>query len=133
MSDSPDSPEDEVVVFIVSKHSNRPYRRVLWRVTRADAMKICSDPRTSGAHHMLCWTAYNVDDPDLNVYVPDSGRNDDVLRDHHIQILAAYTGPRPRRPPTPTRASRPSRSSRATTPAGQGELFSTADLASTAR
>src|SRR5438105_13756146 len=72
--------EDEVVVFIASKHTSSNYRRVLWRVTRADAKKICNDPRTSGQRHMLCWTDQNIDDPTINRYVPDSGATDDVLR-----------------------------------------------------
>ena len=77
----------EAVVFIASKHTSTDYRRVLWRVTREDAKKICNDSRTSGQRFMLCWADQDIDDPILNRYVPDSGATDDVLRDHNIRIL----------------------------------------------
>jgi len=85
--------EDEVVVFIASKHTSSNYRRVLWRVTREDAKKICNDPRTSGQRHMLCWTDQNIDDPTINRYIPDTGAHNDVLRDHDIQILHSAETP----------------------------------------
>jgi hypothetical protein len=78
---------DEVVVFIVSRHTNTPYRRVLWRTTRADAMKICSDPRTASGRHMLCWTAVAIDDSTINHYVPDNGTYAEVLREHKVTVL----------------------------------------------
>ncbi|GAA0286824.1 hypothetical protein GCM10010302_26430 [Streptomyces polychromogenes] len=48
---------EPVAVFIVSARSNPTRRRVLWGMTRADAMKLCSDDRTASKHYMLCWTA----------------------------------------------------------------------------
>ncbi|GAB3475365.1 hypothetical protein [Amycolatopsis cihanbeyliensis] len=78
---------DDVVVFIVSRGTNHDYRRVLWRVSRADAIKICSDPRTASQNYMLCWTDRNIDDEKLNRYVPDNGKHDAVLRDHGVTIL----------------------------------------------
>lgn len=81
------APDDEVVVFIVSRHTNTPYRRVLWRMTCTDAMKVCSDPRTGGSRHMLCWTAMAIDDPTINHYVPDNGTYADVLREHRVTVL----------------------------------------------
>lgn len=80
---------DEVVVFIVSRHSNTPYRRVLWRVSRADAMKICSDPRTSGRNFMLCFDGGHIDDPEINRFVPDDGRFDKVLAEHGVTVLTS--------------------------------------------
>ncbi|MET9735639.1 hypothetical protein ABZZ79_34940 [Streptomyces sp. NPDC006458] len=49
--------EEPVAVFIVSARSNPTHRRVLWAMTQADAKKLCSDRRTAGRGHMLCWTA----------------------------------------------------------------------------
>ncbi|MFJ8209731.1 hypothetical protein [Streptomyces sp. NPDC096033] len=48
---------EPVAVFIVSAKSNPTRRRVLWAMTREDAMKLCSDDRTSSDRYMLCWTA----------------------------------------------------------------------------
>lgn len=79
--------ETPTAVFIVSRKSSYPYRRVLWRVSKTDAMKICGDPRTSNYHHMLCWTAQDIEDPKFNRYVKDSGKYDAVLRDHNIAVL----------------------------------------------
>jgi hypothetical protein len=87
---------DEVVVFMVSRHTNTPYRRVLWRMTRADAKKVCSDDRTGGARHMLCWTAVDIDDATINHCVPDNGRYDALLRELGVTVLrrrAATAGP----------------------------------------
>lgn len=77
----------EVVVFIVSRHSTTPYRRVLWRVSRADAMKICSDPRTLGRNFMLCFDGGHIDDPEINRFVPDDGRFNEVLAEHGVTVL----------------------------------------------
>jgi hypothetical protein len=82
---------DEVVVFIVSRDTNTPYRRVLWRMTRTDAMKVCGDPRTGGSRHMLCWTAVAIDDPTINRYVPDNGTYAEVLREHGVTVLRGGT------------------------------------------
>jgi hypothetical protein len=78
---------DEVVVFIVSRHTNTPYRRVLWRMTRADAMKVCGDPRTINSRHMLCFDGEDIDDPAINRYVLDNGRYAEVLREHGVTVL----------------------------------------------
>lgn len=94
LSQSPEElPSDPVVVFIVSRDTAYPYRRVLWRVSRGDAMQICSDPRTgieAHPHHMLCWTAHDIDDPELNRFVEDNGRYDDVLVEHDIEVLDSW-------------------------------------------
>ncbi|MFI6112750.1 hypothetical protein [Kitasatospora sp. NPDC051164] len=80
----------QVVVFIASKNSNATHRRVLWRTSEADARKICSDERTSGRNHMLCWTAHSIDEPDINRYVRDSGAYAQVLADHDVTILRSF-------------------------------------------
>jgi len=85
---------DEDAVFIASKHTTTTYRRVLWLVTREDAKKICNDPRTSGTHSMLCWADHDINDPELNRYVRDSGAHDDVLRAHDIHIIHSAQHPR---------------------------------------
>jgi len=79
----------DVVVFIASKNSTAAYRRVLWRVSEEHARKICSDPRTSGRNHMLCWTGQDIEDRTLNRYVPDNGAYAQVLADHQVTILGS--------------------------------------------
>jgi hypothetical protein len=81
------------VVFIVSRNGGPTYRRVLWRVSVADAKKICSDPRTGiEAHpkHMLCWTTQNIDDPDEFRFIRDNGRYGDVLSEHGVKVLDSW-------------------------------------------
>ncbi|WP_158834655.1 hypothetical protein [Streptomyces sp. NRRL S-350] len=77
----------QVVVFIASRNTRTTHRRVLWRVSEADARRICSDERTSGRNHMLCWTAHSIDDPEINRYVRDSGAYAQVLADHDVTVL----------------------------------------------
>lgn len=76
-----------VNVFIVSRLGHTAARRVLWRTTKEDAMKICSDERTSSEHHMLVWTADEIDDPKLNTFVEDNGMYNDVLAEHEVRVL----------------------------------------------
>lgn len=80
----------EALVFIASKHTSPARRRVLWRVSVADAKKICSDARTAGSNYMLCFTTTNIDDPTSFVYVPDNGRHAEVLRDCSIRVIRAH-------------------------------------------
>lgn len=77
----------QVVVFIASRNTNTPYRRVLWWTSEIDASKICSDPRMSGRNHMLCWTAQHIDDPEVSRYVRATGAYEQVLADHHVTVL----------------------------------------------
>lgn len=79
--------EHDAVVFIVSRSSNTPYRRVLWRVSIEDAKAICSDDRTAGAHYMLVWTADEIDDPELNRFVRDNGQHRSVLAELGVTVL----------------------------------------------
>lgn len=77
----------EVFVFIVSRSSNPTRMRVLWKVSRDDAMKLCSDPRTAGRNYMLCWTeSPGVQGNDWR-YVWDNGKHDQVLSDLGITVL----------------------------------------------
>lgn len=82
---------EDAVVFIVSKGRNPAFRRVLWRVSVADAKRICSDPRTSGRSYMLVWTVEHIDDPDVNEFVPN-GRPEhaDVLRELGVTVLDSF-------------------------------------------
>lgn len=77
----------EAVVFIVSRTSNTPYRRVLWRVSVEDAKAICSDPRTAGRNYMLVWTTDEIDDPEINQFVRDSGQHRPVLAELGVTVL----------------------------------------------
>ena len=88
-------PSGEALVFIASKHTTPTRRRVLWRVSVADAKKICSDSRTAGAHYMLCFTTENIDDPAAFVYVPDDGRHAEVLHDNNIVVIRDHTTRQP--------------------------------------
>ncbi|WP_439681526.1 hypothetical protein [Embleya sp. MST-111070] len=83
----------EVVVFIASKNTRSTHRRVLWRMSEADARKICSDARTSGPSHMLCWTAQDIDDPQINRYVRDSGTYAQILAEHQCTVLCSLIAP----------------------------------------
>lgn len=87
--DHPEAHPTDAVVFIVSKRSNTTHRRILWRVSRQDAMRICSDARTSGRNYMLCWTTRYLDDPDpdVNRYVRDRGQHADVLAELGVTVL----------------------------------------------
>lgn len=77
--------DDAVVVFIASRNTSTAQRRVLWRMSREDARRLCSDARTSNDRHMLCWTA--DDDPRYNRLVEDNGRYAQVLADLGIELL----------------------------------------------
>ncbi|MCM2430950.1 hypothetical protein [Streptomyces sp. RKAG337] len=79
----------DVVVFIASKNTTSTHRRVLWRVSEGDARKLCSDDRTSGRNHMLCWTAHEIDDPEINRYVRDTGSYAQVLAEHQVVVLGS--------------------------------------------
>jgi hypothetical protein len=77
----------EAVVFIVSRSSNTPYRRVLWRVSIEDAKAICSDERTASRNYMLVWTTDEIDDPEINRFVRDSGQHRAVLAELGVAVL----------------------------------------------
>jgi hypothetical protein len=77
----------EAVVFIVSRSSNTPYRRVLWRVSIEDAKAICSDQRTATGNYMLVWTIDEIDDPKINRFVRDSGQHRAVLAELGVTVL----------------------------------------------
>jgi hypothetical protein len=53
---------------------------------RKDAKKLCSDPRSGGKRHMLCWTAYGVENEDW-AFVRDNGKYDSLLDELGIMIL----------------------------------------------
>jgi hypothetical protein len=74
---------DPVYVFIASAGGSPTRQRVLWRLERADAMRLCSDSRTSNRTHMLCWTApENTGERGTDwQYIKDSGYYDVVLAD----------------------------------------------------
>jgi hypothetical protein len=91
----------EALVFIASKHTTPTRRRVLCRVSVADAKKVCSDPRTAGPHYMLCFTTENIDDPAAFVYVPDDGRHAGVLHDHNIRVIRGHSTRQPATKPRP--------------------------------
>jgi hypothetical protein len=80
-------PTDPVHVFIVSRNTTTPQRRVLWRMTRADAELVCSDPRTAGENYGLHWSAEGLDDEEANTFVADDGRFDGVLAEYGVLIL----------------------------------------------
>lgn len=77
--------EPTVVVFLASRNTTAARRRVLWRMSETDARRLCSDPRTSGQSHMLCWTADA--DPRYNSLVEDNGRYAQVLQDLDVTLV----------------------------------------------
>lgn len=70
---------DPVAVFIASKNSAPPRMRVLWRMTRAEAMRLCSDERSAGRRSMLCWTADPGKEGEDWEFVRDTGSYDALL------------------------------------------------------
>ncbi|MEU5186980.1 histone-like nucleoid-structuring protein Lsr2 [Streptomyces klenkii] len=68
-----------VVVFIASQNTRPARMRVLWRVNRAEAMAICSDDRSSGRNHMLCWTADPGQEGEDWEFAKDTGSYDALL------------------------------------------------------
>uniref|UniRef100_A0AAU2JM94 DUF6197 family protein n=1 Tax=Streptomyces sp. NBC_00049 TaxID=2903617 RepID=A0AAU2JM94_9ACTN len=86
----PDPAELEpVAVFIASARSNPVRRRVLWGMTRADAMRLCSDGRTSSDRYMLCWTApkhLGVLGDDWE-WTRDRGTTDAVIAELGVSVL----------------------------------------------
>jgi hypothetical protein len=52
-----EQPTDPVAVFIASAHSTPARARVLWWMRRADAVRVCTDPRTAWTSSALHWTA----------------------------------------------------------------------------
>lgn len=77
-------------MFIVSRSSNTSYRRVLWRVSIDDAKAICSDPRTASNNYMLVWTADEIEDPEINRFVRDSGQHRAVISGLGVTVLDSY-------------------------------------------
>lgn len=75
-----------VLIFYVSQNSTPPLLRVLWKVYREDAKRLCSDPRSAGRNHMLCWTAYGQEGEDW-AFVRDNGRYDSLLKELGIYII----------------------------------------------
>lgn len=79
-----------VVVFIVSSTELYTHRQVLWRMSMGDAIKVCNDPRAGLRHNrsfMLWWCSQDIDDPQLNQFVIDDGRFDDLLSDHRVTVF----------------------------------------------
>lgn len=74
-----DASADPVLVFIASKNTRPARMRVLWKVTRAEAITICSDDRSAGRNHMLCWTADPGAEGEDWEWVKDSGSYDALL------------------------------------------------------
>ncbi|RLV10245.1 hypothetical protein CTZ27_03230 [Streptomyces griseocarneus] len=91
---APETTDDDrtpVLVFIVSKNTTPPRLRGLWRVTRAEAMKVCSDDRTSGRSHMLCWMADPGQEGEDWEWIKDSGSYDALLSE--LGIMPERTWP----------------------------------------
>jgi len=79
-------------VYMVSQKTQHRARRVLWRVTVGDAMKICNDKRTEGRSQWgglwhLVWTTHELDNPDYAEFVKDDGRFDKLLNELNIKVL----------------------------------------------
>ncbi|WP_367132478.1 MULTISPECIES: Lsr2 family DNA-binding protein [Streptomyces] len=68
-----------VVVFLASRNTAPTKMRVLWSMPRAEAQRICSDDRSSGRNHMLCWTADPGQEGSDWEFVKDTGSYDALL------------------------------------------------------
>ncbi|MFI1796340.1 histone-like nucleoid-structuring protein Lsr2 [Streptomyces sp. NPDC020379] len=102
---APDDMTGPVVVFIASKNTAPPRLRVLWRVTRAEAVRICSDDRSGGRKHMLCWTADPGEQGRDWEFVRDSGSYNALLSE--LGITPARTWEQPESVPDVVSESNP--------------------------
>lgn len=86
-------------VYIVTQAGTFGTARVLWQMTVADAMKVCSDPSTMGrgrgGEWMLNWTCHRVTDTTGDAilvaerFVHDDGRFAELLERLGVTVLAS--------------------------------------------
>jgi len=67
------------------KRSMQEAPPALWRVSHADAVKICSDDRTKGKNFFLCWYWASTLGENFR-WVKDDGRFDTILQELGITI-----------------------------------------------
>ncbi|MEU3351310.1 DUF6197 family protein [Streptomyces sp. NPDC037389] len=84
-----------VAVFTASRNTAPTKMRVLWRMTRAEAMRLCSDDRSAGRNHMLCWTADPGTEGEDWAFVEDNGSHDGLLADLGIVPARTWQEPEP--------------------------------------
>lgn len=74
-------------VYMVSASTLYRRRRVLWRMSVGDAMKLCSRKETAGQDWMLVWTTRELDNPDFAEFVDDDGRFTGLIEGLGITVL----------------------------------------------
>ncbi|MFB7906598.1 hypothetical protein ACFC1T_09245 [Kitasatospora sp. NPDC056076] len=77
----PPAADAAVLVFIANPGRSTGKVRGLWLMKRADAQRVCDDPRTAARGHMLCWSSperQGAEGEDWTL-VRDKGLYDDVL------------------------------------------------------
>ncbi|GAA0406068.1 hypothetical protein [Streptomyces luteireticuli] len=84
-----------VVVFIVSKNTRPTKLRVLWSMTRAEAMRFCTDDRAAGRNFGLHWTADPGTEGEDWEFVKDNGRYDALLAEIGIVPSRTWQQPEP--------------------------------------
>ncbi|MEU6932767.1 hypothetical protein AB0A05_26830 [Streptomyces sp. NPDC046374] len=87
--------EEPVYCYLASQRGGPRWKRVLWKVTRAEAMRLCSDDRTKGPGWMVVWTANpgSQKDDDWR-WFRDNGSMDHVLREFGIKPITGKEGKR---------------------------------------
>jgi len=101
--------EPTALVVMISAHGGPAKMRALWRVSVADARKICSDPRTalrnSALHYLLSAapegeyrgpgeTLPDEHRGDTWEFVADNGRWDSLLAELEVTVLESRAQPR---------------------------------------
>lgn len=75
-------------VYYSSRKTQHAYRQVLWRMTIADAQKVCEHPDTcSPGNWMMCWTTHELVDARPICFVADDGRFDALFAELGVTVL----------------------------------------------
>lgn len=74
-------------VYIVSRAGRMGYPTVLWRMTVADAQRVCSHPSTRGTNWMLCWTTHDL--IETKWFAKDDGRFAALFEELGVTVLAS--------------------------------------------
>lgn len=80
-------------VYIATMAGTMGKPRILWRMTIADAMKMCSHESTCGTGRggewALHWTHYDLPGVEKRFEV-DDGRFDGLMKDMGVKVVAAF-------------------------------------------
>jgi len=90
--------EPTALVVTISKHGGPVMQRALWRVSVADARKICTDPRTSlrnsALHYFLDTSLPEATRGEAWDFTADNGRWAPLLAELGVTVLESRAQPR---------------------------------------